>query len=134
MNAILKEWIEKADEDFAVALRESRVRKNPALNAICFHAQQCVEKYLKAVLSETGKRFVKTHDLDVLLNDCLDRFPLWEAMRADFKRLSRYAVQFRYPGESADPDEARLAVKTVRRCRQEIRTALGLSDCTRKNP
>jgi HEPN domain-containing protein len=77
MNAILKEWLEKAEEDFAVAIRESRARKNFAFNAVCFHAQQCIEKYLKAVMFRESRPLAKTHDLDVLLNDCLERFPLW---------------------------------------------------------
>lgn len=128
MNAVLKEWVQKADEDYCVACREIRARKNPAHNAVCFHAQQCLEKYLKAVLFREGKPFTKTHDLDMLLSDCLYRYPLWEAMRDDMKRLSRYAVQFRYPGESADRDEAALAVKIMKRCRREIRLSLGLGE------
>jgi len=128
MNAILKEWLEKAEEDYCVALREMRARKNPAYNAVCFHAQQCLEKHLKAALSQEDKPFTKTHDLDVLLNECEPFYPLWTAMRADLKRLSQYAVQFRYPGESADRDEAVLAVKIMKRCRTEIRSSLGLND------
>jgi HEPN domain-containing protein len=134
MNAILREWLEKADEDYTVALREARARRNPAFNAVCFHAQQCIEKYLKAALAQGSKPFQKTHDLDVLLNDCLDRFPLWEAMRDDFKRLSRYAVQFRYPGESADRDEAWLAVRTMKRCREALRATLGVEDAVPSRP
>jgi HEPN domain-containing protein len=126
MNAILNEWIEKAKEDYGVAIRELRARKNPAFNAICFHAQQCIEKYLKATLTKQAKPFTKTHDLDALLNASLDQFPLWAGMSADMKRLSQYAVQFRYPGESADRPEAVLAVKTMKRCRMEIRQTLGL--------
>lgn len=126
MNAVLREWVEKAEEDYAVALRESRARKSPAHNAVCFHAQQCLEKYLKATLVRGGKSFTKTHDLDILLSDCLDRHPLWETMRTDLKRLARYAVQFRYPGESADREEALRAVKIMKRCRAEIRTSLAL--------
>ena len=128
MNAVHREWLQKAEEDYAVALREMRARKTPAYNAVCFHAQQCLEKYLKAALSQWGKSFPKTHDLDLLLSDCLDRCPLWAAMRADLKRLSQYAVQFRYPGESADREEALLAVKIMKRCRGTIRASLGLRD------
>ena len=126
MNAVQNEWVEKADEDYRVALRELRVRRNPAFNAVCFHAQQCAEKYLKAILQQRGKPFFKTHDLDLLLTDCLEWFPLWEAMRSDLKRLARYAVLFRYPGESADKQEAQRAVLAMRRCRQDVRIALGL--------
>ena len=44
MNATVKEWIAKAEADFATAGRERRARKNPNYDAICFHAQQGVEK------------------------------------------------------------------------------------------
>jgi HEPN domain-containing protein len=128
MNAVHREWIQKAEEDYGVTLREMRARKNPAYNAVCFHAQQCLEKYMKAALAQWAKPFDKTHDLNVLLNDCLGRCPLWEGMRADLKRLSRYAVQFRYPGESADREEALSAVQIMKRCRAEIRVSLGLRD------
>ena len=37
MNGVVKEWIDKAEGDFAVALREYRVRKNACHDAVCFH-------------------------------------------------------------------------------------------------
>ena len=52
MNPLTREWIEKAEGDFATAGRELRARKNPNYEAACFHAQQCAEKYLKAILQE----------------------------------------------------------------------------------
>lgn len=126
MNAVLREWIEKAEEDYTVALREYRARKRPAYNAACFHAQQCVEKYLKAVLTKHGIAFTKIHDLTLLLAACLPLFPLWEAMRADLKRLSGHAVRFRYPGESAEKADAAAAVRIKKACRQELRETLGI--------
>jgi HEPN domain-containing protein len=126
MNAEVREWIQKGDEDYSVAIREVRVRRNPAYSTVCFHAQQCLEKYLKASLAKRGRPFPRTHDLDVLLAECLSEYPLWIAMQADLKRLSRYAVQFRYPGESADREEALLAVKIMKRCTVEIRASTGL--------
>jgi hypothetical protein len=50
MNQLTIEWVDKAEGDFSTALREFRVRKSPNYDAVCFHAQQCVEKYLKARL------------------------------------------------------------------------------------
>ena len=49
MNPLTLEWIEKAEEDYNAAkwLQES---PNPFHNSICFHVQQCIEKYLKAWL------------------------------------------------------------------------------------
>jgi len=48
MKPITAEWVAKAEGDFATLERESRVRKHPNYDGICFHAQQCAEKYLKA--------------------------------------------------------------------------------------
>jgi HEPN domain-containing protein len=124
MNAEVREWVQKAEEDYSVAVREMRVRRNPAYNAVCFHAQQCLEKYLKASLARGGRPFPRTHDLEVLLGECIVEYPLWSAMQADLKRLSRYAVQFRYPGESADREEPLVAVKIMKRSIAEIRVSL----------
>jgi HEPN domain-containing protein len=67
MKPLTQEWVEKAEGDFATAERELKVRKNPNYDAVCFHAQQCVEKYLKARLQEEGIIFRKTHDLGALI-------------------------------------------------------------------
>ena len=46
-------------------------------DAACFFCRQCVEKYLKARLTEAGLAFPRTHDLLQLLNLCLQSEPLW---------------------------------------------------------
>ena len=46
MKPATQEWIEKAEGDYRTALRERRVRRHPNHDAVCFHAQQCIEKYL----------------------------------------------------------------------------------------
>jgi HEPN domain-containing protein len=125
MKNSVKEWIKKAEGDGFSALREYRARKNPNYDAACFHAQQCIEKYLKAVLELHEIDVRRIHDLPVLLNDCLRRYPLWEAMRDDMRLLSQYAVQFRYPGQSATREQAKLAVKAMRRSKADLRVALG---------
>ena len=67
MKTITLEWISKAEGDWNLAQREIRARKNPTSDAVCFHAQQCAQKYLKARLEEDGIAFSKTHNLVVLL-------------------------------------------------------------------
>ncbi len=101
MNDLLREWIEKAEGDNVTSLREYRARKTPNYDAACFHAQQCIEKYLKAVLQQNGIPFSKNHDLELLMDQCLPVYPLWEPMREDMQLLTQYAVLFRYPGETA---------------------------------
>src|SRR5450830_942089 len=101
MNSPVNEWIEKAEEDCRVALTLHRLRRNPAHNAVCFHAQQCIEKYLKAILEKHGVVIRKIHALPILLDQCVEAHPTLIGMRPDMVRLSEYAVEFRYPGESA---------------------------------
>jgi HEPN domain-containing protein len=127
MRAETREWIEKAEGDFGTAEREFRVRKKPNLDAVCFHAQQSAEKYLKAVLSVEGSEIPKTHDLEILLGLCLKAFPLWEAMRPEAQLLTQFSVGFRYPGEAASRESAKKARDALRKFRAEIRESLGWS-------
>ena len=123
---ITLEWVNKAEEDFDVAERESRVRKRPSPGAVCYHAQQCIEKYLKAVLQEMNRSIPKTHDLYMLLDLCgVDRFGA-DVDRDGLVSLTRYATHFRYPGEPATKDDAKLAIRLMRRYRTTLRAHLDL--------
>jgi HEPN domain-containing protein len=62
-------WVGRAEEDPLLA-RSSLRRKTPLAYGACFHAQQCVEKYLKAALVSRGRAFPKTHDLIALRDLC----------------------------------------------------------------
>jgi len=128
MKKLTHEWIAKAEGDFRTACREWRARKEPNYDALCFHTQQCVEKYLKARLQEADIPFEKTHNLSVLVDLVLPCEPLWEAWRADLLVLTQFAVTFRYPGETADKEAARQAMIICRRIRKGIRATLGLKD------
>jgi HEPN domain-containing protein len=44
MTPLAAEWVSKAEGDYATARRELRARNKPNFDAVCFHAQQCVEK------------------------------------------------------------------------------------------
>ncbi len=126
MKDITHEWIEKAEGDFSSAMRELRARKNPNYDSACFHAQQCAEKYLKARLQHEGILFTKTHDLPTLLDLLLPVEPLWEGLRQQLAALTDFAVDFRYPGESAEKKEAREAVAICKKIRELARQSLGL--------
>lgn len=120
MSEISKEWVCKAEGDYRTALREYRARKFPNYDAACFHAQQCVEKPLKGELLRIGQPCPKIHDLEVLLDLVLKKRPLLEPIRSDTQLLTQYAVQFRYPGESADKQEAYEAIAAMKRCHEMI--------------
>ena len=121
-----REWVEKAEADYATCLREWEVRKNPNYDAVCFHAQQFVEKYLKARLVEAGVIPPKTHDLEILLKLCFPLEPLWQPFMDGFKELSVYSVLFRYPGEKATRSEAKIAAEYCKKVRKTLRQGLRL--------
>lgn len=67
MKLETQEWLEKAEGDLKVARREAQTT-DPVYDAVCFHAQQCAEKYLKALLEEHNITFPRIHDLVALLS------------------------------------------------------------------
>ncbi len=127
MTPLTAEWVAKAEGDRATALRELGAGSVPNYDAVCFHAQQCAEKYLKARLQEANIAIEKTHNLLRLLDLSLPIEPTWEALRPDLRTLTVYAISFRYPGDSADHLEAREAVRLCRKVRLRVRRALGLA-------
>lgn len=126
MKPLTAEWVAKAEGDFATMEREARVSESPNFEAVCFHAQQCAEKYLKARLCEAGVAFGKVHDLVALLDWVLDVEPSWEGYREDLAYLSAFAVTVRYPGDSADYGCALDARRRCRAFRRADRGSLGL--------
>jgi HEPN domain-containing protein len=120
MKPITQEWVNKAEGDFATAQRELQVQRSPNPDAVCFHSQQCVEKYLKACLQEATIPFGKTHDLTILLNLLLPIKPDWESMRPTLESLTVYAVEFRYPGASANQALAEQSFQECSQIRQMI--------------
>jgi len=130
MNELAAEWVEKAEGDYATAGRELRTRHRPNYDAVCFHAQQMAEKYLKAFLQEHGAIFPKTHSLIVLLELCLPLDASFESQRELLVLLDRYAVRYRYPGESADKAEARQALQAATTVRVFAREKLGIAPGT----
>lgn len=127
MKPLTREWIKKAEADLATAQRELRARRLPNYDAVCFHAQQCAEKYLKARLQEANLPSPKTHDLTVLLGLLLPTEPALDTLRPSLNILSSYAVEVRYPGESATKAQALEAVSHCRLVRSTLRGSLGLA-------
>lgn len=124
MNDVVREWIEKADGDFRTAGREAAAAEGPNHDAVCFHAQQCVEKLMKAVLIDLGAAPPRTHDLNVLDGLIRGVAPSWNCPPEDLRFLTQAAVHFRYPGESADADDAREAMELCVRLRSALKALL----------
>ncbi len=118
---IVKQWIQKAENDFQAIKNEFNSDK-PVTDIICFHAQQVVEKYLKLYLIINNEKPLKTHNIALLLNECIK-------FNKDFKTLygieylSDYAVDLRYPDNFYIPEfeEAKEAYNDAEMVRNFVR-------------
>jgi HEPN domain-containing protein len=116
-------WVHRAEEDWLLA-RWALRRKVPLTYGATFQAQQCAEKYLKALLVAQRQAFPRTHDV-VALHDLCMRHGLSVRVDQDkLERLAAYAVQVCYPGEDPTPDEAREAVQMAQAVRRWARALL----------
>ncbi|HFD40726.1 MAG TPA: HEPN domain-containing protein [Anaerolineae bacterium] len=123
------DWIRFAHEDLIVA---EWTYSAQIYNQTCFHAQQCIEKSLKAWLCHQGMSPPRVHQLSVLLaqlpNDILTD------LRTEITLLDRFYIPTRYPDalpgmlpdglpSSTDAEEAlAVARQVLRRTEQEILT------------
>jgi HEPN domain-containing protein len=127
MKETTREWVKKADADFHSAEFELDITgRRSNFDLICFLEQQCVEKFLKAHLQEQGLNVPRIHDLPALLDLLLPYEPLWESWRASFNSIKEFAVEFRYPGEDAEPQDAMFAYRVAKAFRKEALDSLGL--------
>jgi len=95
----LKSWIAHAEDDYGAAATLIRGKK-PLLYSACFHAQQCAEKYMGALLIYKDQNFPKVHDLSTL-NDLCNSAGIFigvDDLMLEF--LSAYAVDIRCPAKS----------------------------------
>ncbi len=104
-----------------------RARKSPHNDAACFHAQQCVEEYFKALLQENSIPFGKTQQLISLLELSIGVEPSMELFRPQLQGLNTYSVSIRYPGESADRAIEREALRIAKMLRMQFRQKFSLN-------
>jgi HEPN domain-containing protein len=102
-NDYLKNWLFRANEDLAVI--DSLYKTDPTFysSTICFHAQQAVEKFLKAFLILHNVDFPRTHDVDFLLMECHKIDP--QDFDIDLGSLTDFGVSVRYPDDFYVPNK-----------------------------
>ena len=130
---VARQWVQKAENDLRTAAQTLKLKRDCPTDNVCFHAQQSVEKYLKALLLTSLIDFPRTHDLGELVARLPEgmHVPLTEQ---DQDRLTEYATTTRYPGdyEPISMEEARRAVRLARKFRLVARKALE-SKCHRQS-
>lgn len=119
MNPLALEWIRKAEGDYIIML-QNHESSTPIYDGICFHAQECIEKYLKAWLQEAEIPFSKTHNLKDLLGLIVPTIPAWSIWEDAFAPFATHAVDFGYPGKSATAEDAQQAVRICAQVRGAV--------------
>lgn len=130
----LSEWVVKAENDLKNGAHTLKLGRDCPTDTVCFHAQQCVEKYIKALLVLKGVAFPKTHNIRVLL-DLLEGEAAVDLEAGAQNRLTDYATVSRYPGEEEPITlaEARQAVRIARGVRRDVRKLLPRSALRRRS-
>jgi HEPN domain-containing protein len=126
---VVRGWMIKAEHDLRTAEHTLTLENDCPFDMVCFHAQQCAEKYLKALLVYHGVEVPRPHDLTELL----PLLPPGVTVTLDVEELaelSPYAVGVRYPALTREPgrDEAQRAVEIARRVRTQVRSALPMGE------
>jgi HEPN domain-containing protein len=93
MNETAKLWLGFAREDLRMA---ELALKEGIFNQACFHAQQCVEKGLKALIEFRGRVAPRTHSIADLLAALAERDRRFVPGR-ELLRLDRFYIPTRYP-------------------------------------
>ena len=125
----VERWLVKAEHDLRTAKTMLRV-EDPPTDTVCFHAQQCLEKCLKAYLCMKDRDIPRIHDLVSLLETCLEYDTGFETLRPAAQELTDYAIEPRYPDEWRDipESEAAGAVEKAKSAMAFVRRSLSVDD------
>lgn len=119
--SIVRLWFKKAESDFKT-IQNNLKSEDPPTDAICFHAQQAIEKYMKGAATYFGEHFTKTHDLVNLLTTILKHIPELGDFEDELDEISHYGVGVRYPDIFYEPtlDEAKRAYEIALKVEQIV--------------
>jgi HEPN domain-containing protein len=131
MKKSTREWVKKAEGDYALAVHGSQ-SEVPVHDGVCFHCQQCAEKYLKGLIEELGLAVPKTYALVLLLAALVSHHQELRSFRRGLVFLTTFAVETRYPGDDANKRRALAALRWAAKVREAARRLLGIRDRGRR--
>jgi HEPN domain-containing protein len=97
LSDLVRGWLAKGDSDVTAAA--SVASSSGPYDTGCFHCQQAVEKYLKAILVLHGRVPPKTHNIRQLILAVEKVEPAVHLSRPEVLALTRYAVKLRYDAD-----------------------------------
>lgn len=128
---IIKEWLEKAENDYKFACINLENTSNKFFAQICFHFQQSAEKYLKAYIIANELPFKKIHDLVELMQICMSKEKDFSSLKEEGEFLTDYYIDTRYPVHwpaTYTREEAERAKQSTEKIRKFIRNKLSLKN------
>lgn len=112
-------WLRKASNDW-LNVQNNLASDRIPWDTVCFHAQQTIEKLLKALLVCRGIVPHRSHDLLLLFDASPLDARVLRRWRAYCRELNSFAVLGRYEGEDPRPAKARSIVRNAGRLREAI--------------
>jgi HEPN domain-containing protein len=105
-------WLRFADSDLILAHKQES--DDVLIELRCFHAQQAVEKAIKAILLHFGELPPRTHSIEALVEMAAKHVEI-PAIVEDSTELTLYASGTRYPGgyEPLDDSDYLEALQTA---------------------
>jgi HEPN domain-containing protein len=115
-------WTENGAGDLTVAKHLIETLRPMPVEIICFHAQQAVEKTLKAIIAYNEEEIQKTHVIADIVERCNELGANIEVEEAVATALTKYAVVVRYRQDTRDftEDDAKFAVKQAEKIIQDV--------------
>jgi HEPN domain-containing protein len=118
-EADFKEWLTLANHDADTAAL--LLSQNGHADIIIYHVHQAIEKILKALLIKEGAKFDKTHYLDKLLSQVLEKHPELSSVEEEILAINLYLPKLRYPyGDTIEFAEAEKVCKILTSVKQVI--------------
>jgi HEPN domain-containing protein len=111
----VRNWITKAENDLKIA-RDEMATDEPVTDMICFHVQQCCEKYLKLFLIFDGKEYPRSHSLALLIDRCA-------LIDLDFQKLTEWRVHELTPYAGGIRYDEPFYLPTIEETKQAIELA-----------
>jgi len=120
-HELTRAWLKKARNDLMTGERALEGQP-PVADTACFHAQQAVEKALKALLVVREIEPPRTHHIGFLLKRCGPIDEHLAGMSEDLKWLTSFAVDVRYADVGDEPtvEHATKALSLARRAVETI--------------
>ena len=133
MDNEVAKFIRKAESDKIVCEQLDAVTAKKQCAVICYHAQQMVEKIIKALLKTAHPNMAiqRTHDIGFLLEQIADVCDVPDEMMGWAEKLTTYESYTRYElAESIDEAESKVAlyrankmydwaIAHIRRCEED---------------